>query len=80
MEDGKDIKEIISEVDGDNVSIDSALSLFLCVCVCKTEVRFRVLRVQDGRINYDEFAAMMRKGNPEAAANQKKRREVVFAS
>ncbi|KAL3653316.1 Calcium-dependent protein kinase 17 [Castilleja foliolosa] len=35
MEDGKDIKEIINEVDGDN----------------------------DGRINYDEFAAMMKKGN-----------------
>ncbi|GFQ05402.1 calcium-dependent protein kinase 17 [Phtheirospermum japonicum] len=52
MEDGKDIKEIINEVDGDN----------------------------DGRINYDEFAAMMKKGNPDAAANPKKRREGVFAS
>nr|VDC85094.1 unnamed protein product [Brassica rapa] len=37
MNDGRDIKEIISEVDGDN----------------------------DGRINYDEFVAMMRKGNPD---------------
>ncbi|KAL3850178.1 hypothetical protein ACJIZ3_012060 [Penstemon smallii] len=52
MNDGKDIKEIISEVDADN----------------------------DGRINYDEFAAMMRKGNPEAAGNPKKRREGVFDS
>ncbi|KAL6524322.1 Calcium-dependent protein kinase 17 [Orobanche gracilis] len=52
MEDGKDIKEIINEVDADH----------------------------DGRINYDEFAAMMKKGNPEAAANPKKRREGVFAS
>ncbi|KAL9404796.1 hypothetical protein Peur_001768 [Populus x canadensis] len=43
MHDGRDIKEIISEVDADN----------------------------DGRINYDEFVAMMRKGNPEA--NPKKR-------
>ncbi|CAN1290204.1 Calcium-dependent protein kinase 17 [Linum perenne] len=30
----------------------------------------------DGRINYDEFVAMMRKGNPEA--NPKKRRDTVF--
>ncbi|KAF9675652.1 hypothetical protein SADUNF_Sadunf09G0054600 [Salix dunnii] len=48
MHDGRDIKEIISEVDADN----------------------------DGRINYDEFVAMMRKGNPEA--NPKKRRGDVF--
>ncbi|KAL6506152.1 Calcium-dependent protein kinase 17 [Orobanche gracilis] len=52
MDDGKDIKEIINEVDADH----------------------------DGRINYDEFASMMKKGNPEAAANPKKRRECVFAS
>ncbi|XP_030959353.1 calcium-dependent protein kinase 34-like [Quercus lobata] len=45
MHDGRDIKEIISEVDADN----------------------------DGHINYDEFVAMMRKGNPEA--NPKKRRD-----
>ncbi|GAB2298774.1 Calcium-dependent protein kinase 17 [Dionaea muscipula] len=48
MHDGRDIKEIISEVDGDN----------------------------DGRINYDEFVAMMRKGNPEVGL--KKRRDVVI--
>ncbi|XP_077247655.1 calcium-dependent protein kinase 2-like [Tasmannia lanceolata] len=48
MHDGRDIKEIISEVDGDN----------------------------DGRINYDEFVAMMRKGNREA--NPKKRRDVFM--
>ncbi|KAG4906605.1 hypothetical protein AAZX31_20G036800 [Glycine max] len=45
MHDGRDIKEILQEVDGDN----------------------------DGRINYDEFAAMMRKGNPEVMT--KKRRD-----
>ncbi|XVF47267.1 hypothetical protein PTKIN_Ptkin03bG0095700 [Pterospermum kingtungense] len=48
MHNGRDIAEIISEVDTDN----------------------------DGRINYDEFVAMMRKGNPETAANPKKRRDV----
>ncbi|GFZ18109.1 calcium-dependent protein kinase 34 [Actinidia rufa] len=48
MNDGRDIEEIISEVDADN----------------------------DGRIDYDEFVAMMRKGNPEAAQNPKKRRDV----
>uniref|UniRef100_A0A0D9V6X4 non-specific serine/threonine protein kinase n=1 Tax=Leersia perrieri TaxID=77586 RepID=A0A0D9V6X4_9ORYZ len=46
--DGRDIKDIISEVDADN----------------------------DGRIDYSEFAAMMRKGNPEP--NPKKRRDVVL--
>ncbi|XP_027331031.1 calcium-dependent protein kinase 17-like isoform X1 [Abrus precatorius] len=45
MHDGRDINEILSEVDADN----------------------------DGRINYDEFAAMMSKGNPET--NTKKRRD-----
>ncbi|KAF1894580.1 hypothetical protein Lal_00031400 [Lupinus albus] len=49
MHDGRDIKEILQEVDGDN----------------------------DGRINYDEFVAMMGKGNPEA--HTKKRRD-SFAS
>ncbi|XP_065877895.1 calcium-dependent protein kinase 17-like [Euphorbia lathyris] len=48
MHDGRDIKEVISEVDADN----------------------------DGNINYDEFVAMMKKGNPEA--NPKKRRDDVF--
>ncbi|TYI64988.1 hypothetical protein E1A91_D09G126400v1 [Gossypium mustelinum] len=44
MHDGRDLKEIISEVDIDN----------------------------DGKINYDEFVAMMRKGNP------KRRRDVDY--
>ncbi|KAM1206274.1 hypothetical protein FF1_006943 [Malus domestica] len=48
MHDGRDIREIIAEIDADN----------------------------DGRINYNEFVAMMRKGNPEA--NPKKRRDDVF--
>ncbi|KAH6765942.1 calcium-dependent protein kinase 17 [Perilla frutescens var. hirtella] len=51
MDNGKDIKEIITEIDADH----------------------------DGRINYDEFTAMMRKGNPEAGANPKKRRNSIFA-
>jgi hypothetical protein len=37
----------------------------------------RWLRLKDGRINYTEFAAMMRKGDPEVA-NPKKRRDVVL--
>lgn len=32
--------------------------------------------LQDGRINYDEFVAMMRKGNPDPIP--KKRRELSF--
>ncbi|PWZ31989.1 hypothetical protein Zm00014a_021300 [Zea mays] len=46
--DGRDIKDIISEVDADN----------------------------DGRIDYSEFVAMMRKGTAEQ--NPKKRRDVVL--
>ncbi|OIW04179.1 hypothetical protein TanjilG_00739 [Lupinus angustifolius] len=45
MHDGRDIKEIIAEVDADN----------------------------DGRINYDEFAAMMTKGHTEAVPTKKRR-------
>ncbi|KAK7300252.1 hypothetical protein RJT34_11093 [Clitoria ternatea] len=48
MHDGRDIRDIISEVDADN----------------------------DGRINYDEFAAMMSKGNLEA--HTKKRHSSVY--
>ncbi|MED6122341.1 Calcium-dependent protein kinase 17 [Stylosanthes scabra] len=44
MQDGRDIAEIIQEVDADN----------------------------DGRINYDEFAAMMSKGHPEAIMTRKR--------
>jgi calcium-dependent protein kinase len=33
----------------------------------------------DGRINYEEFTAMMRKGQPEPAENMKKRRSAVFS-
>ena len=29
--------------------------------------------LQDGRINYDEFVAMMRKGNPELVTNRRRR-------
>ena len=36
-----------------------------------------IIYVQDGRINYTEFAAMMRKGDPEPS-NPKKRRDVVL--
>lgn len=29
---------------------------------------------QDGKINYDEFAAMMRKGNPDMAGTARRRK------
>ncbi|KAJ0594685.1 putative protein kinase CAMK-CDPK family [Helianthus annuus] len=47
MNDGRDIKEIVSEIDTDH----------------------------DGRINYDEFVAMMRKGNRETSIHPKRRRD-----
>lgn len=74
MNDGRDIKEIISEVDSDNVSpfIKSQNSNLM-----NTSNNLVVTNVlQDGRINYDEFVAMMRKGNPDP--NPKKRRELSF--
>lgn len=37
------------------------------------EIYEKILSLQDGRINYDEFAAMMNKGNLEV--NTKKRRD-----
>ncbi|XP_019434654.1 PREDICTED: calcium-dependent protein kinase 17-like [Lupinus angustifolius] len=49
MHDGRDIKEIIAEVDADN----------------------------DGRINYDEFVAMMTKGHAEAVPTKKRRDSFV---
>lgn len=39
-----------------------------------------ILYLQDGRINYDEFTAMMRKNTTDTSANPKRRREGVFVS
>lgn len=63
------------------------LHLITCIVIVLVEIPFTyrlsismvsddeeiIIYVQDGRINYDEFAAMMRKGNPEA--HTKKRRD-----
>lgn len=35
------------------------------------------MSTQDGRINYDEFAAMMRKGNPDALTCKKRRDSIL---
>ncbi|KAG0479165.1 hypothetical protein HPP92_013884 [Vanilla planifolia] len=59
----KDIKEIISEAD-------ETILLFM---QDQQEARMQAV---DGRINYEEFVAMMRKSSPEPA-NPKKRRDVV---
>ncbi|KAJ9537523.1 hypothetical protein OSB04_030256 [Centaurea solstitialis] len=50
MNDGREIKELISDIDTDN----------------------------DGRINYDEFVAMMRKGTKDVSVNPTKRRRDSF--
>lgn len=59
MGDDDTIKEIISEVDTDNVSC--TLSSINFVSIIITSVLTAACS-QDGRINYDEFCAMMRSG------------------
>ncbi|KAL9329982.1 hypothetical protein ACSQ67_004985 [Phaseolus vulgaris] len=61
MGDEKTIKEIIAEVDTDNV-----VNFFL---------PFFAPSISDGRINYDEFVAMMRKGNPDISHITQRRRK-----
>lgn len=61
MGDDATIKEIISEVDTDNVSC------FEIFCMQMTLLQYEALALnlsdlQDGRINYDEFCTMMRSG------------------
>lgn len=83
MHDGRDILEIIAEVDADNVSCKST-NINQNRCSLNTTSYMKLIggyiyfwnSLQDGRINYDEFCAMMRKGNPEA--NPKKRRDDIF--
>lgn len=77
MNDGRDIKEIISEVDGDNVR-NNSLPLQTKTKHLTTSLILTLTKslMQDGRINYDEFVAMMRKGNPDPIP--KKRRDLSF--
>lgn len=77
MDNGKDIKELIQEIDADNVTKAQNLHHHHHRYASKL-LKLPHGYLQDGRINYDEFAAMMRKGNPEAAANPKKRRNSIF--
>lgn len=59
-----------------NVALFSSCGNSFHIDVCPWLVmtmKFVTCVLQDGRINYDEFAAMMRKGNPEALT--KKRRD-----
>lgn len=61
MGDDATIKEVLSDVDSDNVSQNKNL-----VLPRKLDFVHNVLLLlQDGRINYEEFCAMMRSGNPQ---------------
>ena len=58
------LDEIIKEIDQDNVSPFVLMNMFLCkpecgVCCCTLQT----CGLQDGRIDYEEFAAMMKKGD-----------------
>lgn len=61
---GATIKEIISEVDTDNVSYQSIWYIsFLFFFLFKLYIEVPHLSyLQDGKINYEEFCAMMRSG------------------
>lgn len=65
MADPGTIKEIISEVDTDNVSFShfhfSPYSC--CLFVVLSPLLCMPMNFQDGRINYEEFCTMMRTGN-----------------
>lgn len=70
MGDAKTIKEILAEVDTDNV----IQLLFVNFWI---EVVFFISTLhilwQDGKINYEEFVAMMKKGNPEIGLNRRRK-------
>lgn len=70
MGDEDTIREIISEVDTDNVSFPP---LFLLLLSFHKAIYFGImpwnlilLNSQDGRINYEEFCTMMRSGTQQA--------------
>lgn len=56
-------KEIISEVDKDNVSITLYIFPLIPVLTSNLVLNLVMNSSQDGRINYEEFCAMMRSGN-----------------
>lgn len=57
------VKEIISEVDKDNVSITLYIFPLIPVLTSNLVLNLVMNSSQDGRINYEEFCAMMRSGN-----------------
>lgn len=77
--DGREIKDIISDADADNVS-ELHILLFKCLdfMLSLDSLEDTIIYPQDGRINYEEFVAMMRQGNPEPN-NPKKRRDVFIS-
>lgn len=62
MGDDATIKEILSDVDADNVKRKEKALLQFCFVSLTSNFSFLL---QDGRINYEEFCAMMRSGNPQ---------------
>ena len=56
-------KEIISEVDKDNVSITIYIFPLIPVLTSNLVLNLVMNSSQDERINYEEFCAMMRSGN-----------------
>lgn len=56
-------REIISEIDKNNVILHSKLSCFVPDLTSKPVLSLVMSSVQDGKIDYEEFCAMMRSGN-----------------
>lgn len=65
MGDDATIKEVLSDVDSDNVSYKHSLLFYPLLLPRKLDFIHDCVLFQDGRINYEEFCAMMRSGNPQ---------------
>lgn len=74
MGDEATINEIINDVDTDNVSYLSIYpSTSISPNMMNTQACFNLLicsLMQDGRINYEEFVDMMKKGSHEPSGNR----------
>lgn len=80
MGDDDTINEVLDDVDTDKVHYNFFLEnqkknpsfyvFFLVIFVMLLGLSWSVSAMQDGKINYEEFVAMMRKGMPDVGGQQ----------